>query len=421
MPATTLGTNCYQYMFQNCTALTDAPELPATTLSGNCYQYMFQGCSSLTTVPALTATTLASRSYMGMFRNCTALTELTVYANDITANKCIQYWLDGTATGTTGILHSLGSADFTGQIPSNWNIFYGDLTVTSDTTISSRIGYENINVANNAVLTISDTFVQALDTINVEAGSQIRVSPTSVLVAGDGGIVTADVNGLYLESQNENTGTVVFNVSTSNTQPYATLEMSFDSYLDSNNTLVWDHIACPMLPGYTRQSFSLQSLNEWTTNGWAYTGAGMSDMVPYKAYNIAVNQTYPGQTAIHTPGTIMLFKGHLQGNTNYTLNLINGTNPLGNAYTARIPIKYLLEKLNTVQGTAEVLWFFPPYDISKTKEFVSYTLANVDSFNEGKRALYMSHTLFLQATGTRSIDIVYNDSVLSYYKQKYNF
>lgn len=242
------------------------------------------------------------------------------------------------------------------------------LNVTSDTTLTERGLYENINVSNNAVLTISDTFVQALDTITVEAGSQIRVLPTSVLVAGEGGIVTADVDGLYLETINENTGTVVFNVSSSNTQPYATLEMSFDAYLGSNDTLIWDHIACPMLPGYTRQSFSLQMLNEWTSNGWAYTGAGISDMVPYKAYNIAVNKTYPGQEPIHTPGTIMLFKGNLQGNTDYTLNLTNGTNPLGNAYTARIPIKYLLEKLNAVQGTAEVLWGFPTYDVTNQQK-----------------------------------------------------
>lgn len=83
---------------------------------------MFQNCTALTTVPALTATTLPSRSYMGMFRTCKSLTELTVYANDITANKCIQYWLDETASGTTGILHSLGSADFTGKVPNNWSI-----------------------------------------------------------------------------------------------------------------------------------------------------------------------------------------------------------------------------------------------------------------------------------------------------------
>lgn len=122
LPAINLSPYCYRYMFQNCINLTEAPELPATTLSDSCYQYMFQGCTSLTTVPALTATTLENRSYMGMFRTCRSLTELTVYTNDITANQCLRYWLDETASGTTGILHSLGSADFTGQVPSNWNI-----------------------------------------------------------------------------------------------------------------------------------------------------------------------------------------------------------------------------------------------------------------------------------------------------------
>lgn len=290
MPATTLGTNCYQYMFQNCTALTDAPELPATTLSANCYQYMFQGCSSLTAVPALTAATLASRSYMGMFRNCTALTELTVYTNDITANKCIQYWLDGTASGTTGILHSLGSADFTGQVPSNWNIFYGDLTVTSDTTISSRIGYENINVSNNAVLTISDTFVQALDTITVEAGSQIRVSPTSVLVAGEGGIVTADVNGLYIEADSNGNGSVIFNETVSNNHPLATVAVYNYSYSKADQTRVWEHIASPISTtvktndGLIRQGPA--SLNKWLTNGgWVTSSFASEGLAPNAGYN----------------------------------------------------------------------------------------------------------------------------------------
>ena len=43
----TMALNCYAYMFQGCTSLTQAPALPATTLANNCYVLMFQGCTSL--------------------------------------------------------------------------------------------------------------------------------------------------------------------------------------------------------------------------------------------------------------------------------------------------------------------------------------------------------------------------------------
>ena len=49
LPATTLATYCYQYMFRDCTSLTTAPELPATTLANSCYSNMFRNCTSLTT------------------------------------------------------------------------------------------------------------------------------------------------------------------------------------------------------------------------------------------------------------------------------------------------------------------------------------------------------------------------------------
>ena len=41
---------CYRRMFYNCTGLTQAPELPATTLVSNCYSYMFSYCKELTSV-----------------------------------------------------------------------------------------------------------------------------------------------------------------------------------------------------------------------------------------------------------------------------------------------------------------------------------------------------------------------------------
>ena len=75
LPATTLAEFCYYCMFSGCTALTQAPELPATTLMNNCYSNMFQGCTALTQAPALPAATLAEYCYVQMFDGCTSLTK----------------------------------------------------------------------------------------------------------------------------------------------------------------------------------------------------------------------------------------------------------------------------------------------------------------------------------------------------------
>lgn len=41
---------CYTYMFINCLALTQAPELPATALAKSCYGGMFYNCTYITSV-----------------------------------------------------------------------------------------------------------------------------------------------------------------------------------------------------------------------------------------------------------------------------------------------------------------------------------------------------------------------------------
>ena len=75
LSAVTLGTSCYEGMFQGCTGLTKTPILPATTLSSSCYKDMFSGCSNLTSLSSgqLPATALAESCYEGMFSNCTKL------------------------------------------------------------------------------------------------------------------------------------------------------------------------------------------------------------------------------------------------------------------------------------------------------------------------------------------------------------
>ena len=83
-------TNCYYYMFCDCTSLTTAPALPATTLDDYCYGCMFVGCTSLTTAPALPATTLANGCYLSMFSHCTSLTQAPALPATTLASRCYE-------------------------------------------------------------------------------------------------------------------------------------------------------------------------------------------------------------------------------------------------------------------------------------------------------------------------------------------
>ena len=100
LPATTLAIYCYGGMFYGCTSLTQAPELPATTLFENCYSGMFSGCTSLTRAPELPATTLVSGCYSGMFSGCTSLTQ----APELPAKEFLgKYSYSGMFSGCTSL------------------------------------------------------------------------------------------------------------------------------------------------------------------------------------------------------------------------------------------------------------------------------------------------------------------------------
>ena len=88
LPATTLANNCYSSMFNGCTSLKQAPALPATTLAENCYSSMFFGCTSLKQAPALPATTLAENCYRSMFYGCTSLTQASALPATTLVNYC---------------------------------------------------------------------------------------------------------------------------------------------------------------------------------------------------------------------------------------------------------------------------------------------------------------------------------------------
>ena len=80
--------NCFEYLFNDCTALTHAPQLPATTIADYCYSYMFDNCSSLSAAPQLPATQLANSCYTSMFDNCTSLTAAPQLSTTQLADYC---------------------------------------------------------------------------------------------------------------------------------------------------------------------------------------------------------------------------------------------------------------------------------------------------------------------------------------------
>lgn len=111
LPATTLASSCYRYMFRGCTRLTTAPELPATTLKSYCYYCMFSGCSNLITAPQLPATALADYCYYYMFSTCSSLTITPELPATTLADFCYGNMFSG-----TNLLPDCTNIDFSSSI-----------------------------------------------------------------------------------------------------------------------------------------------------------------------------------------------------------------------------------------------------------------------------------------------------------------
>ena len=130
LPAEALAERCYYGMFCECSKLATAPALPAKTLADECYSGMFGNCSSLTTAPDLPATKLAALCYQEMFYGCTALSSVTMLATDISAEMCLDNWLNEAGTKAQDRILTLYNYDvycnIIQYIPDNWryNISY---------------------------------------------------------------------------------------------------------------------------------------------------------------------------------------------------------------------------------------------------------------------------------------------------------
>ena len=84
LSAVTLGTSCYESMFQNCTSLKKTPVLPATSSAASCYKSMFEGCTALATPPStIPFATIANSACNRMFFGCTSLTSSPEFSSSL--------------------------------------------------------------------------------------------------------------------------------------------------------------------------------------------------------------------------------------------------------------------------------------------------------------------------------------------------
>ena len=135
LSATTLAERCYYNMFQNCTSLAVVQDFPLATLAKSCCSGMFKGCSALTTPPALPSTSSAESCYSYMFQNCISLTSLPDLPATTTGTSSYFYMFDGCSSlvvnsGGEGVEWSLPVMVSEGTIY-NWYMFSntgGDFT-----------------------------------------------------------------------------------------------------------------------------------------------------------------------------------------------------------------------------------------------------------------------------------------------------
>ena len=123
LPATRVGYKSYSSMFGDCTSLKTAPELPATTLEYESYSLMFNGCTGLTTAPELPATTLANNCYNYMFQGCTSLNYIKCLATNVTSTYYTSNWVNNvSSTGTFIKAPNATWSTGTSGIPTGWTV-----------------------------------------------------------------------------------------------------------------------------------------------------------------------------------------------------------------------------------------------------------------------------------------------------------
>ena len=182
LPATTLGTKCYESMFEGCEGLTTAPALPATILAFYCYKSMFRNCVKLTTSPELPAAGLTFNCYQNMFEGCSELNHITMLASTLTSGS-LDNWVNGIASNGTFIKHPSMRSLPRGNngVPKNWNIQDNTETeeeialFTNESSTTSSISFIPITALNTDMISKTYTVSQGVSEITEMPNLKISI------------------------------------------------------------------------------------------------------------------------------------------------------------------------------------------------------------------------------------------------------
>ena len=130
LPATGLTDSCYMQMFNHCSGLVKAPEtLPGTSLAPYCYKFMFRG-ANITKAPTIMAISYLNQTQAmnRMFYECSNLSSIEVkFTYWPAGDNSMINWVDGVAANGTFICPSALGTNATitrgvSNCPQNWNV-----------------------------------------------------------------------------------------------------------------------------------------------------------------------------------------------------------------------------------------------------------------------------------------------------------
>lgn len=247
----------------------------------------------------------------------------------------------------------------------------GDIeTITADAEVSDKlvgagkqlIIKSGVTYKVNGTLTIGD---------DEHSKSQVVVEPGATLIAGTGGIVlnnSIGVKSLILKADKDNgTGVLLFDGTTNNANPMATVEMYLKGKSNQDGTYIWQHFGLPMNANAIAaiEKDMVVTYNDWNIQkGWvpSASGASVVEQGPWVGHNTTTNAV--------VEGGIFKFEGNIVGNVNKELELVYGYNCLANSYTAKMGIEEFIKALSGVNSD-KMVWVYDPV----RNEF--------DKFNEG--------------------------------------
>lgn len=117
-----LKTQCYYYMFRSCTSLYIAHDLLSKSRQNNAYGSMFRGCTSLVNSPyiALSPTTYVMRE---MFYDCSNLKYITVGSTSWNSDATTDWVKNVSSRGTFVKMRGVTIPSGTNGIPDGWTTY----------------------------------------------------------------------------------------------------------------------------------------------------------------------------------------------------------------------------------------------------------------------------------------------------------